>query len=119
MKTDKDSFYQYAVRLFNHPIACKGEVDGDDKGEERKMIVFSFANGATYSAEALPPETGIDKLQSPGGFPNDEEARSFIKRYSEKTGAHIDWSKSKERREVMNKSTLIGIRMKALMQAST
>jgi hypothetical protein len=105
MKMDKDSFYQYAVRLFNQPIACKGEADGDAKGKvddedgAHNMIVFSFANGATYRIETFPPETGIDELLAPGGFPNEEEARSFIKQRSEEAGAHIDWSKPEERTE--------------------
>ncbi|HEY7181155.1 MAG TPA: hypothetical protein VIC84_07040, partial [Blastocatellia bacterium] len=95
MKMDKDSFYQYAVRLFNQPIACKGETNHNQDGDY-ELIVFSFANGATYKMVASPPETSLDKFLAPGGFPNEEEARSFVKQYSEKVGLHIDWSKPEE-----------------------
>jgi hypothetical protein len=89
MELKKDKLYLYAVKLFNKPVACKGNYDGD-------IIVFTFANGPTFKLTS-----NTVALRAPGGFPNEEEARSIIKQYTEGhlKGIEMNWAKPDEGRE--------------------
>jgi len=95
----QDQFYLYAVKLFNKPAACKGKFEGDIEESGNSVMILTFSNGATYSVETFPPESSMEKLRAPDGFPDEKEARSFMKRYSEERGVHIDWSKQEENHE--------------------
>jgi hypothetical protein len=96
MIKDEHDIYLYAVKLFNQPMTCKGDVESNADENRVGTIVFTFAGGSTFSIEASPPETSMTILRAPGGFPDEKEARSILEQYSQEIGVHIDWSKPKE-----------------------
>jgi len=95
MQISKNELYLYTVKLFKQPTVCEGKV----QKEGSSSMVFTFANGSTFNIIAGPDSANY-QIRAAGGFPNENEARSFIKKYTAEqfpNGLEDIWSKPEKR----------------------
>ncbi len=94
---EQGQLYQYAIKLFNDPVDYEGKITDTFDGNKYGVTQFSFSGGGILKIETFPPESSITTLRVPNGFPNENDAGSFLKQYLRDIGLNIDWSKPKSR----------------------
>lgn len=91
-----DGLVRYAVERYGEPTTCEGAVTTEFDGMLFGTLRLTFAGGAIFEMETMPPEASVVTLQRPEGFDDASGLREAFVRYVNDIGVEVDWTATPE-----------------------